>query len=877
MLLSVTLDGGLTLSDGLGAYGAGEDPLLPVSELARLLEADIDVTPAEQRIVGRIGQARSPLLLDAATRTARLAGETVPLAEGDVAVTATEIYVRASVLAKLIAAGLEVAPDELTLRIRPREPFPVQARLDRQGRRPAGAPGASSDQDTLTIAQPYAFFSPPGVDVVLQGGLESGQRDRAFRYDLRFAGDFLWSNVQGYLGSDEDGRATNARLMLQRRSVEGGMLGPLRAREITAGDTYAPGLAMGVRSISGRGFAVSTAPLEQSSVFNQIDLRGELPPGFDVELYINDVLKGGTNQSVNGRYEFLDIPLSPGINVIRVVVYGPRGERNEEVQVINVGAALLRTGEAQLTFGAVEQDQPLIQPRSIGRPSLGDPGVFADHGLRAVAAVNYGITNLLTASAGIARVPRPDGGGLGIYTLGARTSLLGVATQIDGAWDGRGGQGTSIGLAGQAYGASGVLRHAEYRDRFVDENNLSFNSRLELRRRTELTVDSSLDVRGRIVPVSLRAVRNGYADGSHDFATGGRASSSLGSMLVSAGLEYERQSYRPARPVETLRGYIAASTFRGYKWQIRASLDYDVLPEVKARFLAITVDRRLSDIWALRFGIGQPLDKLDGWNFVASSTLSTRHGDLALTGEYDHATDDWRVFAQWTFGLGWDPVGGRYNLMRSGPGTGGSVLFNAFIDENGDGIRQAGEAPAPDVALDGAGGRRDLATGPDGRLLVTGLGSGPTAQMGVSLDKLENASVTAPPAQLRLRPRPGSVTQVDYPLRPTGGVTVKVELQREDGQRVGLSSVRVQLVSGDGAPIEAVTEFDGAAVFDAVPLGAYIVRIDPAQAGKLRMRPLSSPAVAIRSGGEIAPDVTIPVRFEAAASQAATPAQKGGE
>jgi hypothetical protein len=47
---------------------------------------------------------------------------------------------------------------------------------------------------------------------------------------------------------------------------------------------------------------------------------------------------------------------------------------------------------------------------------------------------------------------------------------------------------------------------------------------------------------------------------------------------------------------------------------------------------------------------------------------------------------------------------------------------------------------------------------------------------------------------VELRPRPGRVTRLDYPMRPTGGVAVKVELLRDDGKRVGLSSVRVQLV-----------------------------------------------------------------------------------
>ena len=194
-----------------------------------------------------------------------------------------------------------------------------------------------------------------------------------------------------------------------------------------------------------------------------------------------------------------------------------------------------------------------------------------------------------------------------------------MATQFDSGWDGRGGSAQAVGLAGQAAGVSAILRHAEYRDGFVDENNLSFNPRLELRRRTELTADTSLDLRGRLVPVSLRVVRNIYADKSDEILAGARASSSVGAVLVSLGWEYQRQAYRPARPVETLTGYVAASTYRGYRWQVRTTLDYDILPEVRAKFLSVTVDRRLSDIWSLRFGLGQPLNRADSWNVLLSS------------------------------------------------------------------------------------------------------------------------------------------------------------------------------------------------------------------------------------------------------------------
>jgi len=873
LLFSVSLDG-LTLSEGIGAYGATDDPLVPVGELSRLLEADVDVLPAERRIVGRLGEARRALLVDLKAGIARIAARDVAIGAADAAVTPTEIYLRISTLQKLLPVKAEVSSEELMLRLSATEKFPVQTRLDRMARRPDGSPVAGGGPETLKVTQPYALFSPPGMDVVLDGALQSGRLDRAFRYDLRLAGDLLWGNFQGFLGSDEQGRPANARALLQRRSLEGTLLGPLHAREITAGDTYTPALAIGARSVAGRGISLSTAPLDQTNIFNRIDLRGELPPGYDVELYVNDVLRGGSNQAINGRYEFLDVPLSPGVNILRVVTYGPRGERQEEVQVVNVGAALLRPGEAQFSLGVVDQNKPLIELRQHNGLIFSEPGLLADDGLRMVAALNYGVTDLLSVSAGAARVPQRGGGATGVYTLGARTSLKGVATQLDAAWDGRGGTGAAVGLAGQYAGVSAVLRHAEYRDGFVDENNIGFSPRLQMERRTELTADASLGLRGRILPVSLRVIRNEYADGSHELLTGARASSSIGTVLLSLGLEYQRQTYRPQPALETLTGYIAASTYRSYRWQIRSTLDYDILPDFKARFLSVTVDRRLTDAWSLRFGLGQPLDHFGGWNLILSSILATRYGDLALTGEYDNSDSDWRVAAQWSFGLGWDPDRRAYDLTRTGPGSGGSVLFNAFMDDNGDGIRQAGEVAVPNVALEG-GPRRGAVTGANGRILLTGLGAGPTAQMDVNLENVSNGSVSAPPSRLELRPRPGSVTRVDYPLRATGEVMVKVELLRDDGRRVGLSSVRVQLVRDDTASLDAVTEFDGSAAFDAVPVGVWRLQLDPLQARRLRMRMVETPMVTIQGGGAFTPDVTVQVRFDPAPPET-TVAKSGG-
>lgn len=862
VLFSVQLNG-LTLTEGLASYGAPDDPLVPLGELTRLLEADVDVLPAVGRVSGSLGQARRALLLDLPTRTARIGGETIAFTDRDVAVGPTDIYVRVPLLETLLRVEASLDGEGLIMALHAPDPFPVQARLARLAHRPDGG-GGLLQEPPLQVLTPYRLLSPPGLDVVLEAGARARSPRYPFRYDIRLGADLFYSNLQGYLASDETGRPSSARLLLQRRSLEGGMFGPMHVRQFDVGDVYAPALALGPTGVGGRGFVLSTAPLTQTDVFNRIDLRGELPPGNDVELYINDVLKDSTNQATSGLYEFLNVPLSPGVNVIRVVTYGSRGERSETVRVINVGAGLLHRGEGVFQFGAVQQNTPLFE-LSDRQPIAGSkPTELADGKLRVVGGFDYGLTEFLTLSAGAAVAPRPGESSLQIYNLGLRTSLFGLATQLDAGHDSDGGDAVALGLAGSFRGFSGVLRHGEYRNGFVDENAVGSSSVLPLERRTEVSLDSGLRLRGRVLPMSLRLLRNEYVDESNDFAAVARVSTSLARVLVSSGLEYERRNPAGARATETLSGYLTASTFASYSWQLRASLDYALLPEPRARLLALTVDHALNDLWSLRFALAQPLDDLDGVSVGVSAVNRTRYGDLLLGGEYDNGDGSWRVAAQWSFGLGFDPAAGGYLLTRTGPGSGGSVVLDAFVDADGDGLRGADEAPVSNAVLDG-GQQNRTATGERGTAFATGLGPGPLSSLRVALDGIDNPSVSSPPSTVQFQTRPGAVTRVPYPLRPTGDVAITVQLVRDDGRTVGLSAVRVQLVPEHGStPIDGVTEFDGSVVFSQIPSGAYQARLEPAQAAQLRMRALQPVSVTIKADGSFTKDAVMQVQFEPA-------------
>jgi hypothetical protein len=862
LLLLVQLDN-LTLTDGLTAYGTTDDPLLPVGELSRLLELDVEVSPSDGRVTGNVGEARRALLIDVLTNTARIGPVAVPLQPGDIAVDPGEIYVRASVLAKLLPLTFAVDAASLQMKISATEVLPIQSRLSRLSRLREGGPKAATP--VMRVDTPYKLFTPPSFDIALNLGAQTTAPKGQAEYDIRLGGDLLYAGLQAYFGSDETGRLTTSRVLLEKRSVDGDLLGPLHARDVSVGDVFTPGLSIGPRSLGGRGFALSTVPLDQTNVFNRIDLRGELPIGDDVELYVNDVLQGAQQQPVNGQYEFLNVPLTQGINVIRIVTYGPRGQRSEETRVINASGGLLRPGQVTFEFGAVDQNEPLLR--------IGDTDPFVvDHATgkaRVVANINYGVLQNLTASLGGAIYTDQLGVQRDLLTGGLHTSIAGVATEVDIAADNHGGEGVSVDIAGRFFGANTVLRQSEYRGGLLDENNAEADIDRPVTSRTELDVDQNFRFGNQVIPLSVRALRDVYADGGDAWIGQVRGSASLGSILYSTGFEYDRTTAAAGQTTDLLRGFVGISTFRAYQWQVRATLDYDAVPDFRLSGLEVLVDRPISNTWSLHLGATERLDAPKDLSLVAGSTTKTKFGDLTFTGQYDTNQNTWRFGAQMNFGLGYNPESHSYEVTRSGPGSGGSVLFHAFLDANGNGKFDPGERPVQGVTVEG--GEYKVTTDAQGNAYISGFGAGPTARLLVSIGQVENQSVKTPPTVIEFSPRPGGVTQVEYPMRPTGEVMVNIKLLRPDQQRVGLSATRVRLVDDKGLAYEGVTEFDGSVNFQDLPAGTYRLELDKDQAARLRMHLLAPVSLTIKPDGSITPDVTAEVEFEPRADGGAQP------
>ncbi len=90
LLVEVVLDR-LAITDSLPLYASPVGLLIPVGELSRLLDADLNVQLGEKRIVGTIGEARRSVVADLANGIVRVDGNLQLLMPGDMIVGANDI------------------------------------------------------------------------------------------------------------------------------------------------------------------------------------------------------------------------------------------------------------------------------------------------------------------------------------------------------------------------------------------------------------------------------------------------------------------------------------------------------------------------------------------------------------------------------------------------------------------------------------------------------------------------------------------------------------------------------------------------------------------------------------------------------------------
>jgi hypothetical protein len=857
LLLEVSA-GGRQISDGFGAFSSRAGLFIPVGELSRLLDFALTVDPETKRADGWVISQSRTVSIDLVRGEAQVGGKTVKLPQEAAAFFNDEIYIRKDLVEQILPLKLKADTAAATLTILPTEPLPFQARMEREARRQSLKSQTSGSEEAMVLKTPYAAFTPPSVDVDLNGAVANHAPKATGQAEIRAMGDLAFAGAQLYLATDQTGHLTEGTFLLERKDPDGRIAGPFGATRSDLGDTYTPGLPIGARSVAGRGAVISSTPLTQQVVFNKIDLRGELPAGYEVELYVNEVLRGSQSEPMQGRYEFLSVPLSYGLNVIRMVFYGPRGERREQVQRLNVGGAQLAAGQTTYSFGIVQQGRTVLPFSSDSAlPTQFTPGVGD---VQVTGMISHGLTNATTVSAGFAQYTPVLNSPREVGMVAVDTSWSGISVQADAARDSKSGSALALGMAGLAGGTSIVARHAEYMGGFRDQLQPLGSDVRPLTRDSTLWINMSPQIWGQPLPIVLHADRGQFVDGKTEYLATAQVSRPINAYMLSSTLSYQNFSSGMAAGITGLTGELDASRIVDGRWQFRGGLGYQLQPHVKLNTLSVTADYNTADRTALHLGVMQTFGSSSQTTFQVGNTWRLGNQDVSLVASYTTRIKEVSIGLHVSLGFLFDPLRHQYRSMGPNVADGGSAVLQAFTDRDGDGRMGPGDVPAPGLVV--RGGRTPVTTDAKGEAVVSGLGNGAVAQVEVDTASIEDPYLTPPPRLIRFVPRPGRVVVAPYPLYETGEVELNIVFQRAGEAPRPLSALQMQLVSDAGEVVaNGSTEYDGALLLDGLRPGNYALRINPEQAERLHLELAAPvPVVIPKSGGfvgHIAATVTV--------------------
>jgi hypothetical protein len=350
-----------TTGHGLIAYQQPEGVLLPLGELCAILELAIMVDPDQGTAQGWIVDEKRTFGLNMPARTLTRQGNLEPLPPASVGKDDNDIYVLSTLLEQWLPVDLEINLPRMHVMISPRETLPFQSRLKRDEQRALWLASKGKGVRTYPMQMaPYRMWSWPLVDATL--GFNTGRRNSTRRLALESYADLAGLSSNLFLShvGGKDHSQTIARVKAGRWNPEGRLLGPASATRYEFGDLFISRVPLISISRQGLGAMVSNQSLNRSREFNNTEIQGDAPPGWEAELYINGALYDFQVIGESGQYLFSGVPLIVGNNTFRTVLRGPRGETREVVKNANVSPEMTDVGQLKYRATVVRDGNGLL-------------------------------------------------------------------------------------------------------------------------------------------------------------------------------------------------------------------------------------------------------------------------------------------------------------------------------------------------------------------------------------------------------------------------------------------------------------------------------------------------------------------------------------
>lgn len=817
-LLDVTIRQ-LRLGDGVRAYPTPEGTCIVLGDFLTTLDLPLKIDLDSRTATGWAFREDRKIHIDRAAGAVRFGDQAEALAAGTIRDVPEGWCADSAAIGRWF--GIKVTPrtSGSALVLESEAKLPVELAVERRKKAAQLKRNASANLSMLPkVRLPYRLWRAPALDFVVSGGMtyraSTGTRiDR--RAAVYAAGEIANMSYNAQITSDDRGRPQTARFRAYRSDPDGGLLGRLDATHFEVGDVTAHSSKLLGAGINGRGVAVTNQPLFTPASFDRTRFEGELPVGWEAEIYRNGQLLAFAEAAGDQRYHFDDIQLLYGDNQIDIVLYGPQGQIRTRTESVNVGQENVPAGKTWYWAGINQPGRDLvnfIRNDDPNRPKT-----------QATAAVAHGIDARTSVALLVQAVELEDE--RLTYVEGAlRRSIGGALVEVGAARDNKGGTAARAQLLTRI---GGVSLSAEA----IAANNFRIEG-LERKtvREARLSADAPIKIGRTIIPAHVSLRYADRSDGTNYVEAAARLSNNFNRFNLSGDLRY-RQSMRagetgPDPPPELKASLIGSGRIGDVR--VRGTANWEFSPQSRFKTAEVSAYWSASQSADFEAGLAYDAQARVGRGRV---THIRRFQTMALsfTGE---AASDGALAVGFNLNFSLDSSRG-FNLSRQTLANAGAVHARVFRDLNDNGRRDMGE-PFEKGALVTTGARlAERGTDARGQVLVPGLANYVPVTVGIDTSSLADPMLAPRKALQVVVPRPGIAAEVDIAL--VGAGDIEGAMVRDGGE--GFEGLEIELLDASGKVVGSTrSDFDGFFLFERVAYGRYTIRLTAESARIAKVR-----------------------------------------
>jgi hypothetical protein len=831
LLLAVVADRQV-LSDAIPAFRSGPHLLLPLGELAGIATVAITVQPERGTASGFIIREAREFALNVRKGTVTVSGVVEPFDTALVTVWDDDIYVASDLLARWLPIDIDVNFSTLTLKLTPREKLPFQLRLERErAGEQMGFRNKREDPDYPLRETPYRLVDMPFIDQTVSTNLSrDGSGGKNTIYSTYLTGDLLGVESTVYLTNGAAQEKQNVRYTLGRHDPDAGLLGPLGARALVVGNIAVPAVENASRgNFFGTGMSLSNRLLTRPTSFDRHSLKGDLPPGWDVELFYNDMLVATQQSRADGTYNFDDQPLMYGANEFRLVFHGPLGQIRVERQSFTLDQSLSRPGDFFYDF-AEHRDLNGFK--------------------HSVAQFDYGVARGLAVTGGV--VSQPLGGEERRYAnIGLRSFWQSLI--LNGYYVSSPTGGSLI--QGEVKTRIGDFSIDASHTRLSDFSSDYFGQSQRSRQKLRLNGPLDLPLLPRL-PLTVELLKDAYDSGD---------TSLQGSAMISAyqsGTWITNRLAWTAAPGTRSAGGTLLLGRRVADVGVNAQFGYSVNPASRFTDMSVFANKSFASGYTVSGGVSHSLSSRDTYYSAALNKGIGSYG-FGVTANYSNR-GAWSIGIQFFMSMTREPRRSAWSFDAVPKANSGAVSARAFMDTNMNGVMDESETPIKGVGFTVNGsGMLPARTDSTGVALLSGLQPFEKANIAVEIETLEEPEWMPLTKGICVVPRPGRVAEMDFPIVVASEIDGTVYL-RQDGTQRGIGGVVLELVDVEGKVAAGVrTSWDGYYILAGIRPGKYLLRVSPEQAARLRLVDVPSRKVDIGGDGKAVDGMDIVISRQA--------------